>query len=199
MWLRWSHQTVPERLFVPLAIEADAIQKQTWGAADSVLNPRNKIAADSSRCVSFFSSWRNRLRSKVSSPRSESNPSSQEPVAARKAGCAFPRIYPAPPPPRPLPLPAARGDGRQKEDIAGTRSLTGKQNPFADHERSRTDAAIRALVITILDERIGGIPWTVYMSSGRIGSNSRETSGESIRASRQVHSYDVQKPHALQP
>src|SRR6266568_2191454 len=34
-------------------------------------------------------------------PRSESNLSSEEPVAARKAACAFPRICPAPPPPPP--------------------------------------------------------------------------------------------------
>src|SRR5712692_11569324 len=69
-------------------------------------------------------------------PRSESNLSSEERAAARKGACAFPRICPAPPPPPPLPLPAVRGDGRRKEDSAGTRSSIGRQYPFADHEGS---------------------------------------------------------------
>src|SRR5258708_21786046 len=73
-------------------------------------------------------------------PRSESNLSAEEPVAARKAACAFARICLAPPPPPPLPLPAVRGDGCRKEDSAGTRSSIGRQYPVADHGGSDTDA-----------------------------------------------------------
>src|SRR4029077_18063516 len=59
-------------------------------------------------------------------PHSESSLSSEEPVVARKAACAFPRICPAPQRPLPLPRLVARGDGCRKEYSAGKQSSIGR-------------------------------------------------------------------------
>ena len=114
-------------------------------------------------------------------PRSESSLSSEEPVVARKAACAFPRICPAPYRPLPLPRLVERGDGCRKEYSAGKQSSIGRQYPSGsagDGLCSRAGRAAEAATRTIRRSR------SLATTASTTLSRCRQTGFQSTRQSR---------------